>query len=364
VQRGLEEILPEEASVGNPVDMIATADSDAYGRALDVILPAVDSAIVIFRPPLVLDEPPRAVAEAVVRSAERHPDRPVVVSTLSRGEAVKEVIGRLTEARIATFTMPEAAVDALRVLCDLGELRVQRAEERMQPTAAPQAARDVLAAVASEGRQGLTFAEGAAILDAYEIGVCPFAYVADPGEAVAFADEQGYPVVAKLDAPEIAHRFELGAVLTGIHSADELRSAVDQLLKIAVGDLVGARVLLQPQLAGRELILGMQRDLSFGPVVMFGIGGTLVEALQDVSFGVAPLTPTGADRMIRSIRSFPLLQAFRGQPAADLVGLTQALVKLGRLAAENPEIEEIDLNPTIVTEDSATAVDILIRLRA
>ncbi|UCF09633.1 MAG: acetate--CoA ligase family protein, partial [Candidatus Bipolaricaulota bacterium] len=251
----------------------------------------------------------------------------------------------------------------LRVLCDLGELQERSAEEAGPTYEIPEGVCDVIRTAISEGREGLTFAEGAAILGTYGIEVCPYAYAEGPDEAVSFAKEYGYPVVAKLDAPGLAHRFERGAVLTGLHSREALTSAVEGLSHIAVDDLAEARVLIQPQLEGRELILGMERDRSFGPVVMFGIGGTLVEALQDVSFAVAPLARADADRMIRSIRSFPLLEAFRGQAAADLDALAEALVGLGRLAAEIPEIEEIDLNPTMATDRFAVAVDILIRLR-
>ena len=363
VQERLGELLPDEASVGNPVDMIATANSEAYERALDLTLPAVDAAIVIFRPPLVLDEPPSAVAEAIVRAAERHPHRPVVVCTLSRGEAVHSVMRRLTEARIATFVMPESAVDALRVLCDLGTLQARQAvTAEANGGGTPAAGNEALQAATGDGRSGLTFDEGATVLAAYELGVCPFTYASSEQEASAFAEEHGFPLVAKLDAPGLAHRFEHGAVITGISTLEQLHDALGQLRGIATGELEGARILLQPQLAGRELILGMERDPTFGPVLMFGIGGTLVEALQDVAFAVAPLTEEDALRMIRSIRSFPMLEAFRGQPAVDLNALASALVRLGRLALDHPEIEEIDLNPTIATDTSATVVDILIRL--
>jgi acetyltransferase len=272
------------------------------------------------------------------------------------------VVNRLSEARIPTFIMPEAAVDALRVLCDLGVLQPRQAATAKTERGAPDAADDALRAATGDGRRGLTFEEGAAVLAAYELDVCPFTYTSSEQEASAFAEEHGFPLVAKLDAPGLAHRFEHGAVITGISAHEQLRDALQRLRGVATGELGSARVLLQPQLAGRELILGMERDPTFGPVLMFGIGGTLVEALQDVAFAVAPLTEEDALRMIRSIRSFPMLEAFRGQPAVDLDALASALVQLGRLALDHPEIEEIDLNPTIATDTSATAVDILIRV--
>jgi len=122
------------------------------------------------------------------------------------------------------------------------------------------------------------------------------------------------------------------------------------------------RILLQPALFGRELILGMKRDRSFGPVLMFGVGGTLVEALKDVSFGVAPVSVDQAKRMIRLIRAFPLLEAFCGQPPVELGPLAGALHRLGQLCLDLPPIEEVDLNPFIVGKRTA-AVDILIKLK-
>jgi acetyltransferase len=362
VQSVLKMLLPAEASVANPVDMIATANSEAYEKALDTILPAVDAAMVIFRPPLVLDEPPSAVADAIVRAADRHPTVPVVVCTLSRGEAVHAVVHRLSAGRIASFVMPEAAVDALRVLRDLGGLLEPVEREPARSDISLDTVAKVLRHARSEARDGLTFEEGATLLDAYGIDACPFTYLQDDDDGERFADEHGFPLVAKLDAPGLAHRFEQGAVITGIAGHEQLGDAVAQLRALSAEESSAARVLLQPQLSGRELILGVERDPAFGPVVMFGIGGTLVEALQDVAFGVAPLSLQDALRMIRSIRSFPLLEAFRGQPAVDLDRLADALVRLGRLALDHPEIEEIDLNPTIATDTFATAVDILIRL--
>jgi len=358
----LAAFLPEEASLGNPVDMIATADSSSYEKALELVLDAVGSAIVVFRPPLVLDEPASAVAEAIVRVAERSANKPIVVCTLSRGETVRDVISRLDAARIPSFVMPESAVDALRVLCDLGELTARPSGAIAPDNLDTAAARKVVDAVLADGRRGLTFGEGAELLRAYGIDVCAFRYVKQLEDADAFAREHGFPVVAKLDAPELAHRFEHGAVVTGITDETSLHAAIERLQALATGELGSARILLQPEMPGRELILGMERDPSFGPVVMFGVGGTLVEALHDVSFAVAPLGREDAERAVRSIRAFPLLGAFRGQEAVDLDLLSDLLVRLGRLALDLPEIEEIDLNPVMASTNAAVAVDILIRL--
>ena len=359
----LARFLPPEAGLGNPIDMIATADSSDYEQGLRVALSTADSAIVIFRPPLVLDESAEAVAKGILRAASEVPDKPVIVCTLSRSPAVSQFVGRLTQAMIPVYTMPEIAVDALAILCRMGELRHQSQPMDTGPEPDRERARQIVEQARSEGRCGLYFHEGAKILSAYGIEVCPFTYVEEIKEATPFLQKIGFPLVAKVDSPDLFHRFERGAVITGIVNEEDLCHAVDRLSKLISSEgLQGGRILLQPFLSGRELIFGMERDISFGPVLMFGVGGTLVEVFKDVSFGVAPVSIEEAECMIRSIHAFPLLEAFRGQPAVDLAPLASVLHSLSRLSLDLSMIEEVDLNPFIAGEKSA-AVDILITLK-
>ena len=362
-REALSAFLPPEAGLGNPVDMIATAGSVDYERALDVVLREADAAIVIFRPPLVYRESVDAVAEGILRISSKSPGKVILVSTLSTSETVKPLVERLRRETIPTYAMPETAVEALSVLVRTRRIRDERAAADHPVVRNLEMARRVIDGARSEGRAGLTFEEGTELLGAYGIDVCPFRYVERPEEGIAFATEVGYPIVAKVDSPELFHRFEKGAVLTGIADAEGLRASLDALKRIIVEHgLAKARILLQKTLLGRELIFGLEQDPAFGPVVMFGLGGTFVEALKDVAFAVAPITTTTAERTIRSIRAFPLLEAFRGQPAADLDPLAHTLAALGQLGLDFPQIEEVDLNPVIADEHGASAVDILIRL--
>jgi acetate---CoA ligase (ADP-forming) len=286
----------------------------------------------------------------------------VLVCTLSHSDAVTAFRRHLQRAKVPVYTMPETAVDALESLCRVGELRRIDAGPEPEDRFDREAARAVIEAAQRAGRESLGFEEGAAVLSTYGIPVCRFAAVHEAQDAIAFADEVGYPVVAKVDAPGLYHRFERGAVLTGIGGPQELRRAVERLEQLVAEEgWRDARVLVQPTLSGRELILGMNRDPAFGPVLMFGVGGTFVEALKDVSFGLAPLSLSQARRMIGAIRAFPLLQAFRGHPAVDLDALSATLHALGALALDHPAIQEIDLNPYMVGADAA-AVDILVKL--
>ncbi len=355
VRRALAEFLPPEASTGNPVDMIATAGADDYSRALAVTLAEADAALVIFRPPLVLTGGVEEVAEGII--AQRR-EKPIVACTLSESPAAQPFRDALTRAGIPVYTMPDAGV---RALAFLHRARKQGPAYQPDPFVPDRArAARAVAAAKSAGHRTLSFSQGAEVLTAYGIPVCPYAY-ADEAGIDEFIDQVGFPIVAKIDAPGLLHRFERGAVITGINDRDALDRAIEALTRIMQEEGLRGRVLLQPMLAGRELIFGMERDPLFGPVLMFGVGGTLVEALHDVAFGVAPVSPEQAEGMIRSIRAFPLLGPFRGQPPIAIFPLARFIHRLGRLGLDHPEIAEVDVNPFIAGESSA-AVDILIKL--
>ena len=360
-RRRLAQFLPPEAGLGNPIDMIATAGASDYRRSLEIGLEEADAAIVIFRPPLVLKDSPEAVADGIVAVAQTHGTKPILVSTLS--DETTETVRRLRAAKLPVYAMPETAVDALSVLNRARSVREEGHFTERPATVDQSAARAVLEAARSRGRPGLYFDEGARILSAYGVPVCPYVYVGiDDRIDRAVVESLGFPMVVKLDSPVLFHRFEKGAVLTGIRSEAELAAAIRQLRKVAESlGPIGARVMLQKTLAGRELIYGLERDSSFGPVGMFGIGGTFVEALRDVAFAVVPVTPAQAERTVRSIRAFRLLESFRGQEKVDLSALVATLHAVSRLGADLPELREIDLNPVIANAHGAAVVDILMK---
>ena len=360
---GFAKFLPPEAGLGNPVDMIATASSDQYEKGLELLLEEADAAIVIFRPPLVFHEPVEAVSSGILRVAARWPDKPIFVCTLSHSETVEPFITPLRGVGIPTYAMPETAVAALSILCRVRDLRRRDASPVVETASSRDAACEVLERVRREGRTGLFFDEGAEFFAAYGIAVCPYAHLESGEEGARLLAEVGAPLVLKVDAPDLAHRFEQNAVITGIENERGLLEAIGQLQAVIASlDLNGARLLVQKMVSGRELIFGLEQDPAFGPAVMFGIGGTWVEALKDVSFGVAPISEIQAERMVRSIRAFPLLEAFRGQSAVALPPLVRIITALGQMGIDFPQIAEIDLNPVIAGERGAVAVDLLIRL--
>lgn len=360
-RRRLARFLPPEAGLGNPIDMIATAGAGDYQKSLEIGLEEADAAIVIFRPPLVLRDSPEAVADSIAAVAQAQTTKPVLVSTLS--DETTETVRRLRAAKLPVYAMPETAVDALSVLNRARSVREEGLSHEAPAATDPCAARAVIAAAKSAGQPGLYFDQGAKILAAYGVSVCPYAYV-EKGDCAdrAAVESLGFPLVAKLDSPLLFHRFERGAVLTGIKSDGELSEAIQQLRKVAesLGPM-GARVMIQRMLTGRELIYGLEWDPSFGPVAMFGIGGTFVEALRDVAFAIGPMTRAQAERTVRSIRAFRLLEAFRGQEKVDLSALVRTLQAVGQLGTDLPELREIDLNPVIADARGAAVVDILMK---
>jgi acyl-CoA synthetase (NDP forming) len=191
-----------------------------------------------------------------------------------------------------------------------------------------------------------------------------------PDEAAQFAQQIGFPVALKLASPDILHKTEVGGVMLNLPDADSVRAAYQAIVTRARAahpnaDIRGVQV-QQMVTGGQEVIVGMKRDPAFGPLVMFGLGGVYVEALADVSFRLAPLSRQDAEEMIREVRSAKLLEGLRGAPPADRSALVDAIVRVGQLAADCPEITELDVNPLMVLPagQGALAADVRIILES
>jgi acyl-CoA synthetase (NDP forming) len=235
--------------------------------------------------------------------------------------------------------------------------------ERIAHAKARRKAQEVLLLARAAGRSSLDAAECRALLEAYGVPVVPQTIAADPADAVAFAERAGYPVALKVVSPDILHKTDVGGVLLGVADADGVRAGFARVVENARcarpdADIRG--VLVQPMVTGgQEVIVGVTRDPTFGPLVMFGLGGVYVEALKDVSFRLAPLARADAEEMIGEVRAARLLAGLRGAPPADGAALVDAIVRIGRLAADCPEIAEMDVNPLAVfaTGQGALALD-------
>jgi len=290
-QARLADVFPEEASVRNPVDMIASATSQSYKVALDLVLsdPGVDAAIAAFVPPLGIRQVD--VAEAIVGAAADHPDKPILAVLMGR-EGLPEGRAQLQDAGIPAYTFPESAARSLAAL-----YRYRQWLER--PVAEPRVfdvdrtgAERLLAAARAEGRTQLSEPEALALFAAYGIPTVDYRLAASQEEATRAAEAMGYPVVLKVLSDAVIHKTDVGGVRVDIRSPEELKEAYDTMRQSVV-DAVGPEgweSVLVAQFVGdgRETIVGMSVDPSFGPVLMFGLGGVYVEALGDVSFAIDP----------------------------------------------------------------------------
>jgi acyl-CoA synthetase (NDP forming) len=212
-----------------------------------------------------------------------------------------------------------------------------------------------------QGRTLLTETESKQILQDLGVATTLGQLATSEDEAVQAAAGLGFPVVLKISSPDITHKSDIGGVQLQLQNADEVRRAYQTIMRNAADKAPAAHiegVAVQPMARpGAEVIIGMSKDATFGPVLMFGLGGVLVELLKDVAFRVVPLSPRDAKEMIHDIKGAPMLEGYRGAPAADLEALTRILLTLSDFADHTPAIKEIDLNPVYAYDDGALAVD-------
>jgi acetyl coenzyme A synthetase (ADP forming)-like protein len=366
----LRAFLPPEASVKNPVDMIASASAEDYERAARLLLadPAVDSVLAIFVPPLVTEA--EAVARAIVRAAQGA-SKPMVSCLLGR-QGMPDWLESAPHGNIPSYAFPETAVRVLARAARYGSwLRRPEGTERLFPDVDKARVEAILAlAGARLGREGgwLTPVEMEGIFAAYGILFTATRFAHDEEEAVVVAGELGYPVVVKLASETIAHKTDVEGVRLDLRSEDEVRRAVREIrqgmdrrgLAAAMQGVSIQRLVRE----GVEVFLGATQDPLFGPLVAFGLGGVQVELFHDVAFRIHPLTDQDAWDMVRGIRGYPLLAGFRGAPVADQEALVDLILRVARLVADFPGLEEMDLNPVKVFPRARglAAVDARVRL--
>lgn len=217
-------------------------------------------------------------------------------------------------------------------------------------------------------RTYLTEVEAKQLLQSAGIPVVVSSLARTKKEALALSQQSGFPVVLKVASPDILHKSDCGGVRVGLTSARQVGEAYHDIMAAVKEKTPKARVygvsVQKMAPPGIEVIIGMTRDVQFGPVLMFGIGGTLVELLKDVSFRIVPVTLWDAAQMVREIKGFPLLQGYRGQPPVDLPALERLIAQVSQFVERHPEIDQLDLNPVFVYPDGAVAADARIVLKA
>ena len=362
-QTALREWIPGYLRVSNPVDCGGAPSADWRGRKiLDALLADPNVGVLVCPITGALPTMSRPLAEDLVAAAATT-DKPIVViwgSPLTDDPAYADV---LVPSGLPVFRTFGNCVGAVKAYFDHHEFRARHTSPFAKPVrsrspAAPLA--DALLANSRSGTGPLSEFESKGVLAAYGIPVTDDKLCHSPAEAVKAASALGYPVVMKACSADLAHKSDLGLVVVGIGSAAEVRRTYADLVERS--RVVPDGILVCPTGApGVECVVGVSQDALFGPVVMFGLGGVLVEVLGDVSFRVPPFDRAEAGRMIREVKGFPLLTGVRGQAKADLKALVDVILKVQRLAVDHTDtIAELDINPLVVHPTGATALDALI----
>ena len=360
-QQRLRSVLSSGAAVSNPVDCIASATAEQYRRALEIVLAddAIDALIVIFTPPLVTnaDDVAEAVASVAATSS-----KPILANFFAPSARLSK--SSAAGVRVPSFAYPESAARALGSI-------VPYATWRRQPDVAPPVLADVEtgrgrevveSALASSNDAWLGTDAADALLGCYGIEHVRSLRATSTAEALQAAVGLGYPLALKIDVAGVVHKTDVGGVYLGLASDEAVTAASDSLFARFGPD---AAVILQPMAPpGVETIVGLVEDPLFGPLVMFGLGGTATEILGDRALSLVPLNRPDAVALIGSLRSSKLLMGYRGSPVADIDALANVVCRVARLAEDLPEVVEMDLNPVLAGPDGCQVLDCKIRVKA
>jgi acetyltransferase len=366
----LDEALPAHWSHGNPVDVLGDAGVDRFEAAIAACLAddGVDGLVAMLTPQAMTDATGVAGATAELAAGARKP-----LLACWMGEArVQEAREKSAEARLPNFRTPEAAVEAFGYLA-----AYQRNQRLLLQVPGPlvdrsrtdlETARAIIEGALAERRNLLSTMESKAVLRAFRIPVTQTAQADDAGEALVLAGNLGYPVVMKIDSPDITHKSDVNGVRLDLETADQVRSAFRRMVDDARRLQPDARIRgvtverMHKSNFGRELMIGVIRDPVFGPVISFGSGGTSVEVLRDRAVALPPLDEVIIEGMVARTRVARTLKRFRNMPAVDEEALEQVLLRVSEMVCELPEIREMDINPLIIDERGLVAVDARIKV--
>lgn len=348
----LKTILPHTVSLNNPLDLIAEAQHEQYEASMNAILADknVHSSIVILTPTSFTNV--EKIADSIVRTSRKF-EKPILCCFLGIYD-VSKGIDILEENRIPAYRFPESAA---RVLSEMTGFTnwLRRPQTGVKKFKVDKArALEIIESVKKEGRSFLLEQESYEALRAYHFPVIKYFLAENESQALEAAQKVGFPVVLKIASPDILHKFDFGGVKLNLKNRSEVRRAYREILENVSAKKPGARIqgVLVEEMAsrGKEVILGMNRDPQFGPILMFGLGGIYVEALEDVTFRLAPIRELTATMMITRTKTHKILEGFRGEPAYDIEAIAECLKRLSQFVTDIKDIKEMDLNPLIVHE--------------
>jgi len=362
--KALEQFLPDAASAANPIDVLGDALADRYRFALEQVIesPLVDGVLVILTPQAMTE-----IVETAEVIAEINEKVDIPILACFMGEArVAAGIEILAKHNIPNFAFPERAAMVLQALSHYREYRARPLPSFESFDVDQKTVRQTIDSVLDEGRLSIGDAEAHSILAAYGLQAPPSEIAETAERAVEIAAEIGYPVVLKIASPDILHKTDVGGVKVGLQNPTDVRDAFDLITYrsqryLPEAHLWGCQVQKMVP-SGLEILIGMNRDPQFGPLVTFGLGGIYVEAFKDAAFRIAPFSRDEAAQMLTEIRTTALLDGVRGEPPVDKEALIDALLRISQLVLDFPEIAELDINPFIVYEDGSGGIALDMRL--
>lgn len=364
----LRDNLPPAAATGNPVDVLGDAKADRYKFAIKEVLldDNVNSLVVLLTPQAMTET--EETAKAIIEIKESIDTKPIITVFMG-GDMVESSRKLLRDNDIPCFDFPEKGIRTISSLYAYSRY-IKRPEQppvRFEDVEAGKIQK-IFSKVREENRVVLIDYETAEVMEAYNINVSKCKLANTPEEAVELARDIGYPVVLKISSPDILHKTDIGGIELDLSSDEEVERAFNNIMTrvrnlMPQANIMGITVYdMVPE--GREMIIGMSRDVQFGPLIMFGLGGIYVNFLEDVSFQLAPLSEREAQNLMEDTKAYTLLKGIRGEPPSDIDCLREMLLRVGQLVTDFPEIAEMDINPVFVYEngEGCIALDVKITL--
>ncbi len=353
--------LPREAYCENPIDTAATAGPEAFAAATEALLtdPNVDAVLVNMVTPFFVDSPgnAQAIVDQWAKSGKQKP----VVAVVMTNEHWASTLATVKDAGIPTYAFPETAANVLEQMVKYTTMRQQAAEEVVRCDVDLQRAQAVVREAQEAGGGFIAPRFAFELLDCYGIPAAGYRSVGDEAELLAAATELGYPLVLKVESKQVVHRTDSGGVLLNINTQDELVTAFGNLMNKF--SEFQPRVTVQQQLpVGKEMIVGAKREGQL-PLIAVGFGGIYVEVLKDVSFALAPFSPGKAERMVKSLKGYPLLRGVRSENPSDVASLLAVVSRVQQMFVDLPELKELDLNPLLVYEQSKGSIVVDARIK-
>ena len=363
----LRSFLPAAASVKNPIDMIASAPIEHYKETLKTVIADenVDMIMVIYLPFLGLKD--IDVAQAVMEIKKAYPEKPVIGVFMTKNEFFSKLSDM--DVNMPFFMYAEEAAEGFMRL-DQQRKWIERPEGKIPCYDVDRAkVEKIITNALKEDRAQLTTLESIDVLQAYGIRACKYGLATNEEEVVNLGNSIGYPVVMKMTSKTTSHKTDVGGVRVNIQSEEQLRAEYKDLIeKLTEKGLIEGLegVIIQEMVKGnREMVCGIATDPQYGPMMMFGLGGVFIEVMKDVTFRIAPLTDVDASEMIKSVKAYKLLEGARGTKPADMNQIQETLLRLSQLVSDYKFIDELDINPLLISEKTGEgiAVDGRIKVR-